>query len=146
VKEIIAGCVSPSRRRTSRATVTLSRWIVWISSSALLLVLGVGIAAAAHHGYADYDRESVVSVEGEIARVEWANPHVVLTLQTETGDYRVEWMAFSRLSREGVRPGELKAGDRIVATGSVNRDPDKRILTLLRTLDRPADGWHWSQN
>jgi hypothetical protein len=109
----------------------------------LILLLTAG-SIIAHHGYADYDREAAVSLEGTVKHVLWANPHVVLTLQTQNrGEYAIEWNAASQLARQGIQAAPVKAGDRLLITGSINKNPEKRILTLLREISRPADGWHW---
>jgi len=97
-----------------------------------------------HHGYAEYDRNAPVTLEGTLKHVLWANPHVVLTLETQTrGEYSVEWGAMFQLSRFGINSVPVKAGDHLIVTGSINRNPEKRILTLIQEISRPADGWHW---
>jgi hypothetical protein len=97
-----------------------------------------------HHGYAEYDRNAPVTLEGNLKYVLWANPHVVLTLETQTrGEYSVEWGAVFQLSRFGINSVPVKAGDHLIVTGSINRNPEKRILTLIQEIRRPADGWHW---
>jgi hypothetical protein len=37
----------------------------------------------------------------------------------------------------------VRAGDHLIITGSVNKNPEKKILTLLTEISRPADGWRW---
>jgi len=70
-----------------------------------------------------------------------------LRLETPSGGTaRVEWWnlnQFARFSRD-VNRDTLKVGDHIVITGSVNRNPEKRIIMLSREIRRPADGWSWS--
>ena len=48
-------------------------------------VLGafVGSAALAHHSPSAYDMTGdLVTVEGTLTKVDWANPHIYLTLET----------------------------------------------------------------
>jgi hypothetical protein len=117
--------------------------IVWMSIVISVLTAGSVIA---HHGYAEYDRDAAVALEGTVKKVVWANPHVLFTLETQNkGEYTVEWMALSQLSVRSINAFTLKAGDRLVITGSINKNPDKRILSLVREINRPADGWHWTQ-
>jgi hypothetical protein len=112
-----------------------------MSMAALLLTAG---SMMGHHGYAEYDRNALVSLEGTVKHVLWANPHVVLTLETQAkGEYSVEWGALFQLSRQGINTVPVKEGDRLIVTGSINRNPEKRILTLVQEISRPADGWHW---
>ena len=109
--------------------------------AALLLSAGSMIG---HHGYAEYDRNAPVSLEGTVKHVLWANPHVVVTLETQTkGEYSVEWGAVFQLARTGITAVPVKEGDRLIVTGSINRNPEKRILTIIQEIRRPADGWHW---
>jgi hypothetical protein len=76
----------------------------------------------------------------------WANPHVVITLETEdSGTYVVEWRDLRRLTREGIADGSLKAGERIVVTGSRHRNPDRNVVTLLTEVRRIGDDWTWSR-
>ena len=97
-----------------------------------------------HHGYAEYDRNAPVTLEGTLKQVLWANPHVVLTLETQTkGEYSVEWNALFQLSRQGINAVPVKEGDHLIITGSINRNPERRILTLVQEIRRPADGWSW---
>ena len=59
--------------------------------SILASLLAVG-SAIAHHGYGEYDRSQLVALQGALMSIQWANPHVLLVLQTESkGDYTVEW-------------------------------------------------------
>ncbi len=112
-----------------------------LTAAAFLLTAGSMIA---HHGYAEYDRNAPVSLEGTVKHVLWANPHVVLTLETQAkGEFSVEWGAVFQLSRQGINAVPVKEGDRLIVTGSINRNPEKRILTLVQEISRPSDGWHW---
>lgn len=109
-----------------------------------LLALLTAASAFGHHGYADYNRDAPVVLEGTVQNVMWANPHVVITIQTEDkGEYSIEWRAVLQLARTGVTAVPVKQGDHIVVTGSLNRNPERHILTLVREIHRPSDGWHW---
>ena len=110
----------------------------------LLLAMLATVSAVGHHSYGDYDRDAAVALEGTIQHVLWGNPHVVLTLQTENkGEYSVEWRAVFQLSRQGINAAPVRQGDHVIVIGSINRNPEKRILTLVREIRRPADGWRW---
>ena len=114
-----------------------------VFTTAVALVLAAGTMFG-HHGYSEYDRNALVSLEGTVKHVLWANPHVVVTLETQTqGEFSVEWSALFQLSRQGINSVPVKEGDRLIVTGSINRNPEKRILTLVQEIRRPADGWRW---
>lgn len=114
-----------------------------VGALAALAACGSGYA---HHSYAQYDRCQSITVEGEIERVDWANPHVVVSLRLDDStSYRVEWLAVSRLDSAGVSRA-LYVGDRVAVTGSRNRDPDVRVMTLITEIDRPRDDWRWHRS
>ncbi len=101
----------------------------------LWLALATALSAMAHHGYSEYDREALVSMEGTVTHIMWGNPHVLITLQTEHhGEYSVEWAAVFQLLRWGIDAAPVRQGDRVIITGSINRNPDKHILTLVRKV------------
>jgi hypothetical protein len=110
-----------------------------------LAALTLTATASAHHGYSEYDRCEFATVEGEILRLEWGNPHVLVSLKTADTTYRVEWATVDQLRRANVEDGALKVGDRVVITGSKNRNPELNIITLLTSVSRPSDGWSWSR-
>jgi hypothetical protein len=110
----------------------------------LTLAMATAISALGHHSYGDYNRDAPVALEGTIKQVSWGNPHVVLTLETENGgEYSIEWGAVFQLSRTGIYTAPVKPGDHVIVTGAINRNPEKHILTLVREISRPADGWRW---
>lgn len=102
-------------------------------------------AVSAHHSYAAYDWEHPVSIEGEIAQVLYANPHVILTIRTNDADYTVEWLSLYQVSRWIVAKGRLAVGDRIILTGRALRDRTEHRISLVTDIKRPADGWAWSR-
>ena len=97
----------------------------------------------AHHSYAAFDREHPVTVEGTIGRVIFANPHVVLTLDSGGKTLSVEWGNLRQMDRSSVNIDTLKVGDHILVTGAATRDPEDKRISLITDIQRPADGWHW---
>ena len=120
--------------------------VMKVGFMALVTRIGVG-SIDAHHSYSEYDRETAASIEGEVEEILWVNPHVVLRVETQSsGTIRAEWwnlQQFARFSRD-VHRDTLKIGDHVIITGSVNKNPETRIITLLREVRRPVDGWIWS--
>jgi hypothetical protein len=48
------------------------------------VVVGSGVVATAHHSNPRYfDMTNAITLEGEVLRVEWINPHVLLFLQSK---------------------------------------------------------------
>lgn len=117
------------------------------STPAAFAALVLSGSAAAHHSYAEFDHCTSVTIDGEIERIEWANPHIVMMIDAgEAGTYRIEWFDLNRLARAGLSTDVLREGQRAAVTGSANRDPDRKIVTLLTEI-RTTDGtWSWTQN
>ena len=112
-----------------------------VATIAVVLTAG---AAYGHHSYGAYFEDQTITIEGTIENIRFANPHVVLTLRTDEPQvYRLEWQNLIQLRHGNVGSETLKAGDRIVVIGSPPRDSSSHIITLLREISRPSDGWRW---
>jgi hypothetical protein len=112
----------------------------------LTALLVTATAVRAHHSYAAFDREHPVSIEGDIARVLYANPHVVMTVRAADGDYTVEWLSFSQLARTPeAKATSLNVGDHVIVTARATHDRSEHRLSLVTDIRRPADGWSWSR-
>ena len=71
--------------------------------------------------------------------------HVYFDAKDEQGmtqQYSAEWANPNRLGRDNISKDTLKAGDRIVVSGSPGRKPEEYKMHLKR-IHRPADGWVW---
>jgi hypothetical protein len=105
-------------------------------------ILGGG-SARAHHEYALYLEDRIVSIEGALAQFAYRSPHTIVTLKTaNSGTYTAEWWDRRQLASVGVTGDTLRIGDRIVLTGSPGRNPDDHILHV-KAVRRIADGWRW---
>jgi hypothetical protein len=102
--------------------------------------------ALAHHSYADFEPCKIVSIEGEIAKIEWVNPHILITLETDdAGTYTAVWFSLTQLAVAGVAAETLHPNERVVVTGSPHRDDSELVLTRLTEIRRASDGWTWSR-
>ena len=114
--------------------------------AAMLALAALSVPAHAHHNYALYDRCKSVSLEGEIASIAWTNPHVLIDLKTgDAGTFRIEWGALLQLAQRNVSTDALKVGDHVVIVGSVMRDPERKVMSLVSEIRRPSDGWSFAQ-
>lgn len=112
-----------------------------VFNAALALVLFVTCPASAHHSQAAFDRDSIVTLVGEVSRYEWRNPHVYIFLEFgEDDSVPVEWQIEADptplMSRNGWRPDTLAPGDAVV----VRAHPDNshgRNRGLLISLTTP---------
>ena len=116
-----------------------------------LLAAGVVLAATrvdAHHDLANnYLLDQTVTVEGELARLVFRNPHSMVHLvgRDKRGRevrYAVEWAGAGELAGQGVTSQTLKIGDYLVVTGNPGRFSADHRLRMI-TLHRPTDNYNY---
>ena len=119
-----------------------------LTAASLLLVTA---PAFAHHSIAgDYILDQTASVEGEVVKFDFRNPHswVEFTGKDpktgETVTWNAEWNGAARLGKDGVTAASLKVGDRVIISGQPGRKPEEHRIHVL-TITRPADGWKWDR-
>ena len=111
----------------------------------VVLLLG-SVAVRAHHSYAEFS-DNIVSVEGTLEKVMFANPHVTLTIRAKDSSvYTALWVAAFNLQNRGMKATDLEIGDVIVVSGTPARNPAVREIARLREVRRVSDGWRWLQN
>ena len=98
-----------------------SRWI-----AGLVLVLSSPFAALAHHSRAAFDTSVEVILEGTVADVLWANPHVYFTIEMTGADgarvlQEVEVGPLSTLQPLGLTRNALVQGERVTVRANPNR-------------------------
>ena len=110
----------------------------------LVFALAAAPAAFAHHSYGEYDQDHPVSISGIIQQLVIGSPHTVMRVRTDDNViYTMVWGNAAQLSRWGITPRTLHAGDRIVVTGAELRDRSFHTISLITEIRRPADGWRW---
>jgi len=116
-----------------------------LSVVAILVIVGT-VATSAHHSYAGFS-DNVVSIEGTLEKVLFANPHVMLTIRTKDSSvYTALWEAAFTLENRGMKPNDLGSGDAIVVSGTPALDPAVREIARLAEVRRVSDGWRWLRN
>lgn len=98
----------------------------------------LGIAAPttllAHHHAVNFLDETVAFF-GEVTRVDWANPHVFIYVETEgedgeTVEWEIETSSTPALTRRGWQPDTLQPGDTVTVRGNPDRNPDRKFMSL----------------
>ena len=121
-------------------------------SAILLLFAGAllcGGRTYAHHSFAaTYIENQQTSIEGELVRFVYRNPHALLEIMAPDANrglqrWTVEWEGRGQLDHEGVTGMTLKAGDHVVITGNPGRNAADHWLRA-QTIVRPSDGWKWT--
>jgi hypothetical protein len=111
--------------------------------------LGLAVTAYAHHSFpATYQTSKVVTIQGKVAQLLFRNPHSFLQVDAPdaTGEMKrwsLEWGGASQLTNQGVVKDTLKSGDVIIVTANPARSTADSTRALLKTIQRPSDGWKW---
>jgi len=92
------------------------------SLAVALLFVMLGAPASAHHSWARYDGDNVITITGNLTSIEWASPHVVMhfTVAAEGAEptaWTMEMDPPTLLNRYGLRHDTLKAGMPVKLTG-----------------------------
>jgi hypothetical protein len=79
------------------------------------------VPAFSHHGNFTYDGNTVITLQGEVVRFNYTNPHGSIILKTETGrEVDIEVDGPSLIAPMGTDRNALQPGDRIVVYVSPN--------------------------
>jgi len=92
-----------------------------IRAGAALAFLAASATAFAHHSYAMFDEEAVMTVEGNVKEFQWTNPHgwIHVNVPNEQGEdvvWSIETGAPAGMARDGWRPQTIAPGDHIEIT------------------------------
>jgi hypothetical protein len=105
---------------------------------------GVTPPVAAHHSYAIFDMDTVITYEGVIVEYNWRSPHVHIIVDIAPGEgvpdghvgtWDVEGASTAIMTRQGWNRATLNAGDPITYVGRPLRDGGKG--TALFYVIRP---------
>jgi hypothetical protein len=140
--------LNPYERNGRKDNVMKAMYRYSILSLAALAAMLVALQASAHHSYAaTYDPDRLVTIEGQLVSFTLRNPHsmVYILAPDESGAtqrWAVEWGAANVLRSDGIEGDSLKAGDHVIVTGVPGRQASAHRM-LMRSVERPADGWSW---
>ncbi len=111
----------------------------------LLAGLLAAVPASAHHSIqSEFDGKKMITISGEISKVEWINPHSYLSLNVKDADGNVQKWAFELGGLEVLRKaglsradrGGLKPGDQVTVIGMAAKDGSNTgYLREIKTAD-----------
>ena len=111
----------------------------------LAVVMAWGIPATAHHSQAFYfDTSKAITLEGEIVRVEWINPHILVFMQSKNEKGEMETWTIegsspnNALRRVGLKE-KLQPGTAISIRVHPSRNPLYLNDELTVLVTRPND-------
>ncbi|HEY9182780.1 MAG TPA: DUF6152 family protein [Gammaproteobacteria bacterium] len=117
----------------------------WPFASAAVALLGFAGLSAAHHP-PRFERCQRFTFTGQLEKIEWTNPHVLLSVQTDDGvSRRVGWLNIQGLRRAGIGVDTLRIGDRLRIEGGIRKKDSGKEPILLSSIRRLSDEWEWSQ-
>jgi hypothetical protein len=97
-----------------------ANWRQQVGLVALTLVLTAAGPVSAHHSFAMYDNDKVVTVEGTVKEFQWANPHVIVRVEGAEPSgaaseqlWTLELPAPGQISRNGWTHSTLSPGDKV---------------------------------
>lgn len=104
---------------------------VLASVAGLLLWTG----ASAHHSFGSFfELDRYVEIEGRVAKIDWVNPHIKMSLETADGEtWDIEAGPVNLLTRMGIERDRIGVGDTIRARGNPGRR-DPRALWVTNIL------------
>jgi hypothetical protein len=80
------------------------------------------IPAVAHHSFAMFDADKVVTLKGTVKQFSWTNPHVYIFLDVDGTTWAVELTSPGNLTRVGWTRNVIKPGDKIEVEVNPLRD------------------------
>ncbi|HEX5048471.1 MAG TPA: DUF6152 family protein [Gammaproteobacteria bacterium] len=92
--------------------------------------------ARAHHSMAMYDMSKVEVIEGTIAKLDWMNPHMYLTVETKGPDGKPaliegEGLGITQANVDGLKREDLQPGTPVVVRVNPNRSGWGKQVRIL---------------
>jgi hypothetical protein len=109
----------------------VSKLLRWLAPA--VLALAPLTAAEAHHSFsAEFDDEKIDTIEGEVTRIWWRNPHVryEVTAPGESGEstvWELQTNATTGLAAMGWTQDTIKLGDHVTVEGSRARSGEPKL-------------------
>jgi hypothetical protein len=101
------------------------------------LVLLPALSAGHHNAPGQFDIETFIELEGKVTDVQWAYPHVLITIDVAS-EALESWLLQTQdpavLRRLGISENPLHIGDAIRSYGWAPRRPDQRESFIFNLL------------
>ena len=94
---------------------------------ALAALVAIPLAAAAHHGWSEYDASRLLKLAGTIEESTYEHPHGSIHLKTPAKTWIVVLAPPSRMDTRGLAKEMLKAGTTASVEGYPNRNKPEEL-------------------
>ena len=120
--------------------MALRTWRLFTASVALLVTAGT---VSAHHSFAMFDQDKLVTLKGVVTEFYWINPHGHIILKVDpgpgvdakmVGEWDVECASTSIMRLQGWSSTTLKAGDQVTISGNPLKDGSKGVSLFYATF------------
>lgn len=120
--------------------MALRMWRIFTASVAILVTAGT---VSAHHSFAMFDQDKLVTLKGVVTEFYWINPHGHIILKVDpgpgvdarmVGEWDVECASTSIMRLQGWSSNTLKAGDPVTISGNPLKDGSKGTSLFYATF------------
>ncbi len=99
-------------------------------------LLGLCLAAGAHHSRAGFDLDSITAFEGRVTSFNWSNPHVYIEVEATDGsgtgaNWVIETDAIPILLRSGWTPQSVGVGDAVLVRANPGKPGNEQHGLLV---------------
>ena len=91
------------------------------------IAFAVPFAAAAHHGWSEYDSSKTLKLTGKVVESGYEHPHGHVRLEVPGKTWSVVLAPPSRMERRGLEKGALKPGATVTVEGYPNREKNEEM-------------------
>jgi hypothetical protein len=94
--------------------------------AAPLAAMALAAPAAAHHSFAMFDQQKIMTLNGTVTEFQWTNPHAFIEMDVPSGGKTVHWSielnSPNNLKRQGWKRDSLHRGDKVTLRMNPLRD------------------------
>ena len=116
---------------------------IWRILSAAAVILVASGTVSAHHSFAMFDQDKLITLKGSVAEWYWINPHGHIILKVDAapgvdpksvGEWDVECASTNIMRLQGWSSTTLKPGDQVTISGNPLKDGSKGVSLFYVTF------------
>ena len=116
---------------------------IWRILAAAAVILVASGTVSAHHSFAMFDQDKLITLKGSVAEWYWINPHGHIILKVDAapgvdpksvGEWDIECASTNIMRLQGWSSTTLKPGDQITISGNPLKDGSKGVSLFYVTF------------